>query len=39
MQLEKHIEFKLNCESLSDWLRELAPEGPEDFDETLALWL
>jgi hypothetical protein len=39
MQLEKHIEFKFNCESLSDWLRELAPEGPEDFDETLALWL
>src|SRR5215813_2438359 len=39
MRLEKHIEFKFNCESLSDWLRELAPEGPEDFDETLALWL
>jgi hypothetical protein len=39
MRLEKHIEFKLNCESLSDWLRELSPEGPEDFDETLALWL
>jgi hypothetical protein len=25
--------------SLADWLRELSPEGPEDFDETLALWL
>ena len=39
MWLEKHIEFKLHCESLADWLRELSPEGPEDFDETLALWV
>ena len=39
MWLEKHVEFKLNCESLADWLRELSPEGPEDFDETLALWV
>src|SRR5262245_53709247 len=39
MWYEKHIEFKLNCESFADWLRELSPEGPEDFDETLALWV
>jgi hypothetical protein len=39
MWLEKHIEFKLNCESLADWLRELSPGGPDDFDETLALWV
>ncbi len=39
MWLEKHVEFKLNCESLAEWLRELSPEGPEDFDETLALWV
>lgn len=39
MWLEKHVEFKLNCESLADWLRELSPAGPEDFDETLALWV
>jgi len=35
---EKHLEFKYNCENLADWLRELSPGGPEDFDETLALW-
>jgi len=39
MWLEKRIEFKFNCENLADWLRELSPEGPEDFDETLALWV
>jgi hypothetical protein len=39
MWLEKHVEFKFNCETLADWLRELSPEGPEDFDETLALWV
>jgi hypothetical protein len=39
MWLEEHIEFKINCENLADFLRELSPGGPEDFDETLALWL
>jgi len=30
--------MKALLESLDDWLRELSPRGPEDFDETLALW-
>jgi hypothetical protein len=38
MWFEKHIEFEFNCESLVDWLRAFSPEGPEDFDETLALF-
>jgi hypothetical protein len=37
MWLEKHVEFKFNCESLAGGLNELSPAGPEDFDETLAL--
>ena len=36
MRLEPHEEFELNCERLAEGLSELSPEGPADFDETLA---
>jgi hypothetical protein len=37
VRLERHEEFELNCERLAEGLSELSPQGPEDFDETLAL--